>query len=102
MAEAIKLWKFDSRGPYVELALGQKKDIAVNLTDYWPGTETLISAGAVWTVPTGITLSGNSVTGLIAKAFVKGDTAGEYACSLGATSVSGNYIEPFRFQIVVA
>lgn len=101
MAETVKLWKSDARGRFIELALGQKKDVSVDLTDYWPNTEALSSGNAVWTVPAGLTLNGNAVAGLIAKAYVKGDTAGEYDCKLVATSDSGNYIEPFSFRVVV-
>ena len=100
MADAVKLWKVDAEGPYLELLLGQKKDISLDLVDYWPG-EALNAGGAVWAAPVGVTISGNVVNALTAKCYVRGDAAGEYACSLIATSVSGNYIEPFRFRVIV-
>ena len=100
MADAVKLWKGDSVGPYVELLVGQKKDISVNLADYWPG-EALDAGGAVWAAPAGVTISGNVVNALTAKCYVLGVTVGEYDCSVIATSVSGNYIEPFRFRVIV-
>ena len=98
--DAVKLWNADAVGPYIDLKVAQKKDISVNFTDYWPAGETLPTGTAVWSAPTGVTFSGNVVDGLIAKVYVRGDIAGEYNCSLVATSASGNYVEPFNFRVI--
>lgn len=101
MAEAVNMWKRDSRGDYFERGIGEKKDASINLADYWPNTETLTSVNAVWSAPAGVTIAGNVTNGLIAKAYFLGVTAGEYDCSLIATSDSGNYIEPIPFKVIV-
>lgn len=102
MAETIKFWKSDSKGLYADMKLGQKKDISIDFTDFLPAGQTIANGNAVWTFPTGLTMTGNVVNSLICKCFERAVTAGEYACNLTITTDSGEYIEPVPFRINVA
>lgn len=99
MPEAIKLWKSDSDGAFIELVVGQKKNLSIDLTDYWPGTETLNAP--TWTGTAGVTFSGGGVDALVAQKYVQGVAVGEHACSVLLASASGNYAEPFAFRVIV-
>lgn len=99
MAEVNKLWKSDARGPYLELVVGQKKDISINWADYLPAGETLNAP--VWTGTVGVTLSNPAINDKTIKIYALGVAAGEHDCSVLMTVVSGNYIEPFAFKVIV-
>jgi len=99
MADATKLWKQDSDGPYIDMRVGQKKEIGVNLADFWPNTETL--ATATWSGPAEITFSAGGIAGLQAKRSILATAVGEHACLVVCSSGSGGWVEPIPFKVIV-
>lgn len=99
MADATKLWKYDGDMPYIDMRVGQKKEIGVNLTDFWPNTETLNAP--VWSGPAEITFSAGGVAGLEAKRSILASAIGEFDCQVLCTSASGAWIEPIPFKVIV-
>lgn len=99
MAEEIKIWQRDQDGPYIDMVLGQKKEIGVNLTGYWPDGLTLDTP--VWSGPAGVGFSAGGVSGLIAKRAVQAIEVGEHACLVTFTSAGGAWVEPIAFRVIV-
>lgn len=98
MAEPILAWKKDAKGYFIELALGAKKDYAVDYSDFLDAADGI--TGAVWTVPAGLEKSDEVIEARVAQVKLKALQAGEHACSLVITTPI--IIEPLPFRVIVA
>ena len=98
MSELIKRWRRDTRGPYVEMLLGEKTDFSLDWTDLLPSGE-VIATLPVWSGGAGITFSGPEVNGLVTKSFFQATAVGEIACQV--LVITANYTQPYPFRVIV-
>lgn len=96
MAEST--WKRDSKGYFIEMYQGEKKDYSLDWTDFL-GSD--IISTVVWTLdPAVIKLLQNETTKVGQVRLHANGAAGVYACSAKMTSASGLVdINPFRVVI---
>lgn len=93
----MKGFKVDASGNWIEVSPGATLDYAEEWAD-WLGTDTL--ATVVWTVPTGITISAQSNTPTLAKAWLAGFTLNlTYEVSCKVTTAAGR-IDARVFRLI--
>lgn len=100
MTESINAWRIDSKGYFIEMQAGERKDYDLDWTDVLEGRAL---AEVVWTIADGVTKVLAEANQAITKVWLQaGDGAGSFTASARITSDgSPSLVVVFRFRVVV-
>ncbi len=93
MAEPKIAWKSDSRGYYLEMLVGERRDWSINWAEYLPAADPITSA--VWGGPAGVTITNETVAGKVTQAYLRPTAAGDHQMVLTVVCGLEEKILPF-------
>lgn len=97
MVDAVKAWKRDAIGRFIEMNAGEQKPYSIDWTEFLSAHPGDTIASVVWTIPAPLILLAQAIAGNVSQMRLSAPVAGVVMCSVTMTSQYPVVeIEPFR------